>query len=126
MNRNGQTLILFVIMIPIFLGIAALVIDLGILNNAKSKLEHTTDTILKEYYSKRMENNIKEEIKESFNKNKIATEHLGVEASSSSLKITNEETVKSIFGNLIGIEEYHIKTTKVIREKENKYYITKE
>lgn len=118
MNRNGQTLILFVIMIPIFIGLAALVIDLGILTHAKSKLAHTTETILKECYQKRMASNIEEEIADRFVKNEISIEHLQVESTSSSLKISNEDTVKSVFGRLLGLEEYHVKTTKTMQEKD--------
>jgi hypothetical protein len=126
MNRKGQTLILFVIMIPIFLTLAALVIDLGLLNSAKKKLDHTTMTILKEFYPKRMEANVKEEIKESYEKNHLKTDHLVIEITDASLKIVTEGEVKSIFGRLIGFNEYQFKTTKTIREENNHFSITKE
>lgn len=126
MNKNGQTLILFVLFLPIIIILAAFVIDIGLLTNAKIKLDQTTTTILKEFYEKRMSSELDSEIEETFLKNKISVEKLKIDVSEDYLKIQNEDQIKSIFGRLIGIEEYTYQTKKTIRSENGKLKITEE
>lgn len=126
MNKNGQTLILFVLFLPIIIILAAFVIDIGLLTNAKIKLDQTTTTILKEFYEKRMSSELDSEIEKNFLKNKISVEKLKIDVSEDYLKIQNEDQIKSIFGRLIGIEEYTYQTKKTIRSENGKLKITEE
>lgn len=126
MNKNGQTLILFVLFLPMIIILAAFVIDIGLLTNAKIKLDQTTTTILKEFYEKRMSSELDSEIEETFLKNKISVEKLKIDVSEDYLKIQNEDQIKSIFGRLIGIEEYTYQTKKTIRSENGKLKITEE
>lgn len=126
MNKNGQTLILFVLFLPMIIILAAFVIDIGLLTNAKIKLDQTTTTILKEFYEKRMSSELDNEIKEIFLKNKISVEKLKIDVSEDYLKIQNEDQIKSIFGRLIGIEEYTYQTKKTIQSENGKLKITEE
>ena len=56
MNNKGQVLIIFVIMLPIFLMVLALVVDLGLLSIEKRKIDNNAYDAV-EYYLK---NNDKE------------------------------------------------------------------
>lgn len=126
MNRNGQTLIIFVIMIPIILLLAALVVDVGLLTNEKMKLSGTTTTILKEYYELRNEENLEENIKSLYQKNNIPVDKLEIKVDENDLIIKNEYEVKSIFGSLIGIKSYPISIHKKVIKIDNEFRISKE
>ena len=51
MNNKGQVLIIFVILLPIFLMILALVIDLGLLSIEKRKISNNTYDAVEYYLS---------------------------------------------------------------------------
>ncbi len=126
MNNKGQTLIIFVIFLPILLALCALIIDIGLLTNAKIKLENTTTMILKDYYDLRLEENITTLIKESLEKNKIQIHKLEVITSEEELKIVIKSKKASIFGKIIGFQEYEIATTKIAKKRNDLLNITKE
>lgn len=123
MNRKGQTLILFVLMIPVLLILAALVIDIGLMTNEKIKSSNVTAMILKEEYENRNQRDIEKRIKSSYEKNKIETENLDIKASNDYLWIQNEYNIDSIFGKLIGIKNYRIKINKKIQKEKDKWII---
>ena len=50
MNKHGQTLILFVILIPIILLLLAFVVDLGLVITNKIKTEEVTKQVIKDAY----------------------------------------------------------------------------
>lgn len=125
MNRKGQTLIIFVMMLPIFLLLAALVIDVGVATNAKLKLSNTTTTVLKTFYEKRFDPDIEEEMKEMFSKNDIPIEHLMITIDSESLEIQNEYAVDSIFGKIVGINEYPLSIQKKMTMVDGKIQMEK-
>ena len=52
MNNKGQVLVLFVILLPIFLTILALVIDLGLLSIEKRNLDNNTYEAIEYYLEK--------------------------------------------------------------------------
>ena len=49
MNKRGQTLIIFVMLIPIILTMAALVIDVGLLYYKKNEYTGIVEESIKEY-----------------------------------------------------------------------------
>ena len=49
-NNKGQTLVLFIIFIPILLLLAAFVIDTGIIIRESTRLKSTTKTVLKDTF----------------------------------------------------------------------------
>ena len=60
MNNRGQVLIIFVIMLPIFLMVLALVIDLGLLSIEKRKISNNTYDAVEYYLNNVDDINIKE------------------------------------------------------------------
>ena len=50
MNKRGQTLIIFVMLIPIILTMAALVIDVGLLYYKKNEYTGIVEESIKEYF----------------------------------------------------------------------------
>ena len=126
MNKNGQTLVMFVIIIPIFIILLAFVVDTGIILKNTTKLNSTTKTILKNTYDDRLNDNYYEKVKKLYEKNNIPTKNIQIEFNLDEVKITNEYYKPSIFGKIIGLKEYKIKTILKIKNKSGKLIIEKE
>ncbi len=104
MNKRGQTLILFVILIPILLGLCALVIDVGLIVSKSTHLKEVSKTIIEEV----MPEASIEEIEDLFIKNDIPVSQLEVQIEDEKIRIQNEYEIDSIFGSVIGIKHYQV------------------
>ena len=96
-NKKGQSLIMFIIFLPILLMAFALIIDVGLMYNAKIKGKELLE------YS--LENNL--DVKEYFKINDIEIELKNTYKEEKKCIIINYK-IDSIFGNLIGYKEYKI------------------
>lgn len=106
LNKNGQTLVVFILLIPIFLAICAFVIDVGLMTYESMKLKNVTKSILTNVMSK---NKISEDsIIELYRQNNIKTDDLVIEITEDSIKIENNYFIPSMFGKILQIEEYEI------------------
>lgn len=105
MNKRGQTLILFVILIPILLALAALIVDVGLIVSKNVNLKEVSKTIILTV----KENPSEDEIEKLFIKNDIPVENLEIFILDDTIRIKNQYEVKSIFGSIIGIKKYDIK-----------------
>ena len=114
MNNRGQTLVIFIIILPvIILGVSYLV-DTGLMYIGRSKLISTCKVIIDEYYD---EENIDNKVKKYLEDNDIKYTDYKV-SRDNNLKLEVESTIDSIFGNVVGIKEYEI-SAKVIGYMEN-------
>ena len=105
-NKKGQTLILFIILIPLILGVMAVVVDVGLLISKNSNLKETTKIVIKDS----LNNNLnEEEIRELFIKNKIVVDNLEIKLDNDKIEIKNKVKIDSIFGAIIGLKKYTIK-----------------
>ena len=104
MNKRGQTLILFVILIPILLGLCALVVDTGLIVSKNVELKEVSKTIIQDVWDMAS----KEKIEELFLENDIPIDQLDVELKDGEIHLFNEYEVSSIFGSIIGISSYKI------------------
>lgn len=120
MNKHGQTLIAFVIIVPAFILLLAFVVDTGLILNEKVRLESTTKTILENH------NTDIAEIKDLYEQNDIPTTNLKITNDNNLTKITNEYEVESIFGKIIGLKSYKIKINMLAKEENDKIKIIKE
>ena len=124
MNNKGQTLVLFIIFIPILIMLAAFVIDTGLIIKESTRLKATTKTILKDVYYK--ENLNEEMITNLFKENNIKTDNLEINILENQITVKNAYKIESIFGKLIGLEEYNVKVALTIKEENNELKIIKE
>lgn len=106
LNRHGQTLVLFIILIPILLLLAAFVIDMGVILTNKMQLKEVTKLAIKENVDNPDDIN---KIKKIFEINEIDISNLKINVIDNKINIKNEIEVKSIFGSVIGILNYKIK-----------------
>ncbi len=105
MNKHGQTLGLFVILIPILLLLGAIVVDMGVVINSKVKTKEVAKTAIRENF----DNLDEEKIKEIFDNNKISVLNLEIIKSYDKINIKNKYEVASILGAIIGIKSYSVK-----------------
>ena len=105
MNKKGQSLILFVIMIPIFLGLCALVVDVGYMISKNVELKEVSKMIIEDYF----EDFDSLKIKNLYEENNIPVDHLEINIHEDAIHIVNYYEIDSIFGSVIGISSYDIR-----------------
>lgn len=114
MNNKGQTLVIFIIILPvIILGVSYLV-DTGLMYIGRSKLISTCKVIIDEYYDEEISNS---KVEEYLKNNDIKYTDYKV-SRDNNLSIEVDSKIDSIFGNVVGIKEYEI-SAKVTGYKEN-------
>ena len=114
MNSKGQTLVIFIIILPvIILGVSYLV-DTGLMYIGRSKLISTCKVIIDEYYEEEISDS---KVEEYLKKNDINYTDYRVNRNNN-LSIEVKSTIDSIFGKVVGIQEYEV-SAKVTGYKEN-------
>lgn len=126
MNKKGQTLILFVLLLPLLLLLMAFVVDTGLVLKERTKLNSVTKTVLKTTYPNRLDSDYIEKVTNLFYQNGIPVEQLKVEVEENQVIIQNEYQKESIFGSIIGIKEYKIKGVLKAKIENEKIKIEKE
>lgn len=125
MNRRGQTLVLFVMIIPIFLLLLAFVVDTGYLFMQHTKLESTTKTILKTTYKEKDSEDFEKKVFDLYEKNNIPTENLKIDHKEK-IEVQNHYEIESIFGKMIGLKYYEITIKMKIYSENDQLIIVKE
>lgn len=120
LNNKGQTLIMFILLIPFILVIMALVIDTSFVYKEKIKFQSVTKTIMKTTYENKDATDFNDKIINLYKKNGIYTNNIVIKVNSDSVVIKNQAKVKSVFGNIIGIKNYGVKFSyKIYKENES-------
>lgn len=123
MNNKGQTLVIFIIMIPIILLIFTLIIDLGYVSKEKIKIDSTLRVIIRNVLEK--ETFSKEMIDDLIEKNELTYDNYKYSYENGLLKINITKNIKSILGKIINTDIYkieikltgYIENDKIIIEK---------
>lgn len=116
LNNHGQTLVLFVILIPVLIIFVAFIVDTGVVINSKTHLKEVSKTAIRENIDIKNE----EFIKKAFEKNNIDVKNLKIDFVENGIHIKNEYEIDSIFGSIIGIKTYRIHVDIRGIKKENK------
>ena len=104
MNNKGQSLVLFILILPILLGIMVLVIDVGNAIYTKNKINNIIEMVI-EYG---LENNYEEEkLKKLINYN-LKTDNYQVEIKDEIINIKVEAEIDGIISNIIDINSFKI------------------
>ena len=107
MNNKGQTLVVFIIFIPVIILLMAFIVDTSLMYIAKSKLNDLSKTIIKEIYDVKDKNS---KVEELLNVNEINYNNYDIEINDNKVKLSIEEEIDSVFGSMIGNESYTIKS----------------
>ena len=124
MNNRGQSLVLFVLIIPILLGIMAMVIDLGNAYVLKNSLDNITELVLD--YSLDNSTDIKDtDIIELMNLN-TKKEISSVINNGDTIILKTEANINGIYSNLFNIPGFRVVSKYNDYIKNNKKIIQKE
>lgn len=103
MNKHGQALIIFILILPLILMICALVIDVGIMSYENKKLEQVTQNILDK---KDLSFDF---VKETYTKNNISIENLKFQINNNYIEIENKYNINSTLGSILKIKKYEVR-----------------
>ena len=106
MNKKGQVLVLFIIILPLMIMMFAIIVDMGVVMNAHNHLESVTRMAIKNVFDK---NEKRQNIEKLMVQNDVLTNNLEVNILDNEINIKNKIEVDSIFGKIIGIDKYDIK-----------------
>lgn len=98
MNKKGQSLIMFVLLLPVMLMIFALIIDVGLMYNAKIKGEALLEEAIKD----------NKDVEEYFEINDIDIDNIKFDSKNGNSCVIIKYRIDSVFGSLVGIREYEI------------------
>ncbi len=115
MNNKGQTLVIFVIILPIILFVLALVIDLGLFSVEKRKVDNNTKDVLKYYIDNIDEENIDTKVNNLLNSN---LSDIKINLDKENMKLTVEKEYDGIFDILYDSKisiTYTYKNNKIIK-----------
>ena len=121
MNNKGQTLIIFVILIPILILVAALVVDTGLMTFEKERYRGIIENGIEEYFDT---GNV-EETEKIFSLNDIAKEEYTIIVQENQIEVSLNTFIEAIFGKIINIEEYEIKMNYVGTKEGERVIINK-
>ena len=121
MNNKGQTLIIFVILIPILILVAALVGDTGLMTFEKERYRGIIENGIEEYFDT---GNV-EETEKIFSLNDIPKEEYTIIVQEKQIEVSLNTTIEAIFGKIINIEEYEIKMNYVATKEGERVIINK-
>lgn len=108
MNKKGQVLVAFVLLIPIIIMFLGLIVDIGTNLNERKRIDDTLTNIMS-YSLKNKETITEELIKENIKEN-LDYDNLNILLNEESLQINLVKKSNSVFGNLfeIGINKIEI------------------
>ena len=121
MNNKGQTLIIFVILIPILILVAALVVDTGLMTFEKERYRVIIENGIEEYFDT---GNV-EETEKIFSLNDIPKEEYTIIIQENQIEVSLNTSIEAIFGKIINIEEYEIKMNYVGTKEGERVIINK-
>lgn len=101
MNKKGQSLTIFIIILPIIFISLAFTYDYATIINEQMKYEGVTKTILKSTQDE-------EKIKTLYQKNGYSTNNFNYKLDEDKIYIQNNYKFKSTFGKIINIKNYNI------------------
>ncbi len=122
MNNKGQTLIIFVILVPIIITMMALVVDVGMLENKVLKTKNIVDVAINEYFAKEDVDVISKTLIE----NDIPTNKLVIQKADNEVSIDVSYEMDSLFGKIVGLQKYDIKVKRKGTKNNEKIKITEE
>lgn len=128
LNDRGQTLVLFVLLLPVFILILGFLVDMGNLHIQKRKVDYTIDDTL-QYGMEHLdmdEDMLKQELHKllQLNLKTIEKERIVIENNQITISITKK--IETVFGNLFQKEEDTIVIQKKAYFKDEQIRIIKE
>lgn len=113
LNNKGQSLVLFVIMLPILVLILILVIDIGKIILLKQELSNISEIVLDYGLDKIYDEEIETELEDLIKLNKDDIDNINLYINDEKIYIKLEDRCEGIFSGFIDISIFNIKTSYV-------------
>lgn len=124
-NNKGQTLVIFVIFLPIIILLFAFVIDVSIMYTENNKLNNINILAINYALENINDDNLEKSLNDLVKANDKNIQKINITIKDTSVKIIIEKNAKSLFGNVIGMQKYKIVSKYNGILKENKKIINK-
>ena len=124
-NSKGQTLVIFVVFLPIILLLMATIIDMGIMYYNKNQLDNLNMMVIEYGINNFENNNLNEKLNNLIDKNDNKIINKNINIKDNQLEIILEKNIESTFGKVIGLDEYKIKSHYVGTNEKDKKEIKK-
>ena len=113
LNNKGQSLVLFVVMLPILLLIVILVIDVGKAFVLKQELKNISDIVLNYGLDNLSDENLYDELNELVKLNNNEIDNVNIEIDNNKIYIELKEKNNGIFSDIINISIFDVNTSYV-------------
>ena len=123
MNNKGQTLVIFIVLLPLLLAIGALMIDDSMIVYKNIQLKNTTKDIIKMNFNKRELTD--EDIMMIYEKNDIPIDNVIINRKDNELNIKVNYYYTSFFGKLLDLNSYEVRTNIKGYKKDNEVLFKK-
>ena len=120
LNNKGQTLALFVIVLPVLLLILILVIDFGKIMTLKQELTNISNIVLDYGLDNLDKENLDIELVELIKLNKSDIDYMNVYLEKDKIYVEMSENSDSVFAEIVDISIFKVKTSYVGYIKDNK------
>lgn len=110
LNNKGQSLVMFVVLIPLFLLVLAVVIDIGNLVVNKLDLASVNKLVVSYGIDNIDKDNLDIELRKLIDKNYKDVDNVSINIDDNRIVITLKDYSKSIFSNIVGSNGYLIES----------------
>jgi hypothetical protein len=113
MNRKGQVLVFFIILIPILVALAAYSVDMTYIYYRSTKLNNLNHMVL-EYGLKHIKDtDVRKKMDDLLDKNDSDIDDYEIVIIDNKISISANKKIDSIFGKAINIDVYHLSSSYV-------------
>ena len=113
MNNKGQVLVLFLLLLPVFILVLALVIDVSLMSYNKNKLDNINMDILNSLSNKTDLTNKDIKMLLDLNDEDVVIDEITID--NKYIILSDHKKINPIFGRIIGFKEYTVKSTKKVK-----------
>lgn len=110
MNNKGQTLVIFVVFLPVLILLVAAAIDISLMYSETNELNNINKLVINYGLSHLDENNLESKLEKLSKLNDQNINKVNIKIEKNKITINLEKNEKSIFGSVIGLKEYKIKS----------------
>lgn len=108
LNNKGQSLVLFIVLLPILLLVIVLVVDVGTIITSKQDLNNINYMMVDYGLSNLGKENLEEEIRKYIVLNDIEIDNMDIRVVDNEVYINMKKTEKSLIAHIFNIKDFEI------------------
>ena len=112
MNNKGQSLVIFIIIIPVIFIVFSFLYDYSYIINSQNKYENVTRTILNSTLEE-------DKIVDLYRQNGYKVDDFKYKKENDKVYIQNSYKIKSVFGNIVNLKNYTVSINYVVINSNN-------